>query len=88
MPDILNFTALWWLFQLFFCYASVLIMLRFFGAKGVAVLMGVMMIAANLQVLKLFNLPITHQVLPLGTALMATNYLAADMLTEYFGARS
>lgn len=87
MPHIFNETTITWLLQLLFCYASVLIMLRFFGTKGVAVLMGVMMIAANIQVLKLFNLPVTHQLLPLGTALMATNYLAADLLTEYYNAK-
>lgn len=77
-------TVIWWILQLFFCYASVLIMLRFFGAKGVAVLMGVMVIAANIQVLKLFHMPGIHDVLPMGTALMATNYLASDMLAEYY----
>ena len=77
-------TVIWWLLQLIFCYASVLIMLRFFGAKGVAVLMGVMVIAANIQVLKLFNMPGINGVLPLGTALMATNYLASDLLAEYY----
>jgi len=77
-------TVIWWVLQLIFCYGSVLIMLRFFGAKGVAVLMGVMVIAANIQVLKLFSMPGLHQVLPLGTALMATNYLASDLLAEYY----
>ena len=80
----LNDTVLWWLLQLVFCYVSVLVMLRFFGAKGVAVLMGVMVIAANIQVLKLFHVPGIHQVLPLGTAFMATSYLASDMLAEYY----
>jgi hypothetical protein len=78
-------TIIWWILQLFFCYAAVLVMVRFFGAKGVAVLMGVMVIAANIQVLKVFEMPFIHQVIPLGTALMATNYLASDMLAEYYG---
>lgn len=78
-------TLFWWVAQLVFCYGGVLLMLRFFGDKGVMVLMGVMVIAANIQVLKCFHLPYFQQILPLGTALMATNYLASDMLAEYYG---
>jgi uncharacterized integral membrane protein (TIGR00697 family) len=81
---LLTHTVYWWLLQLIFCYVSVLMMLRLFGAKGVAVLMGVMVIAANIQVLKLFHIPGVHQVLPLGTAFMATSYLASDMLAQYY----
>lgn len=74
-----------WCIQLFLCYAGLLLMLRLFGRHGVMIMMGVMVIAANIQVLKSVMLPLYSQPLPLGTTFMATNYLASDLLNEYFG---
>lgn len=83
----LNTWPMWvvWLLQLLFCYGAVLLMLRLFGATGVFVFMGVMIIAANIQVVKAVFFPFYPQPIPLGTALFAATYLSSDILTEYYG---
>lgn len=73
-----------WLLQILVSYGLLLIMLRAFGAKGVMAMMAVLMIAANIQVLKAVEFPFYNSPLPLGTALFATTYLASDILIEYY----
>lgn len=77
-----------WVIQLLFCYGSVLVLLRLFGKAGVFVFMGVMIIAANIQVIKLVHYPFFHSPVPLGTALFSAAYLASDILAEYFGPKA
>ncbi len=74
-----------WIMQVVASYGLLLVMLRIAGATGVTVMMVIIMIAANIQVLKPIMLPFYSQPVPLGTALFATNYLASDILIEYFG---
>lgn len=77
-----------WLIQLVFCYAAVLILLRFFGPPGVFTFMGIMVIAANIQVMKLVNFPWIAHPVPLGTTLFAATYLSSDILAEYYGRKT
>ena len=77
-----------WGLQLLCVYSTILLMLRFFGATGLLALMGVLVIAANIQVNKLTMLPGFTSPMPLGNALIAGTYLCSDTLTEYFSART
>ena len=83
----LNNTPFWmvWLLQLVICYSMVLVMMRFFGKAGIFVFMGIMIIAGNIQVMKLAYFPFYTQPIPLGTTLFAATYLASDVLAEYYG---
>lgn len=77
-----------WVIQMLFCYSMVLVMIRFFGAPGLFVYMGVMVIAANAQVTKMIIFPFYHNPVGLGTTLFATTYLCSDILAEYYGAKT
>lgn len=74
-----------WTIQLLFCYGLVLVMLRLFGKAGIFVFIGIMIIAANIQVSKTVLFPFYPEPIPLGTALFSATYLASDLLAEYYG---
>jgi hypothetical protein len=46
-----------WLFQILFCYFSILGALRFFGKMGIYVYVAIAIILANIQVLKVIEFP-------------------------------
>lgn len=77
-----------WGVELLCCYSAVLVMLRFFGKAGVYVFIAVSIIGANIQVLKVVKFSVFHDPVTLGTVLITSTYLAADILTEYYGARA
>lgn len=74
-----------WILQLLFCYCSALIMLRLFGASGLYVFIGVVVIAANIDVLKVVQFSLFSEPVPLGTVLFTSTFLAVDILTQYYG---
>ena len=79
--------GLLWIIQLLLVYSSILLMLRFFGKSGLFVLMGLFIVAANIQVNKLTMLPGFSGPMPLGNVLIAGTYLCSDTLAEYFSAK-
>ena len=46
-----------WLFQIVFCYFSILCALKFFGKTGIYVYVALAIILANIQVLKVIEFP-------------------------------
>lgn len=74
-----------WAIQLLFCFASLLLFLRIFGATGIYVYIAVSIIAANLQVLKVVQLPFFSDPVALGTVVFSSIYLGTDILAEYYG---
>ena len=46
-----------WLFQIMFCYFSILFSLKFFGKTGIYVYVAIAIILANIQVLKVVDFP-------------------------------
>lgn len=75
------------------CNIAVLLLLRLFGAFGLTLFIVVAVIGANIQVLTASNF--THltgfletSLMPLGTILFSTSYLATDSLTEFYGKKA
>ncbi|MEQ8369122.1 MAG: queuosine precursor transporter [Alphaproteobacteria bacterium] len=77
-----------WLITLLVCFASILLLLRLFGAAGLFIYIAVAVIGANLQVLKLVQFSAFANPVALGTILFSTTYLCTDILTEYYGVRT
>jgi len=77
-----------WLLTLIVCFASILLLLRLFGAAGLFIYIAVAVIGANLQVLKLVQFGVYASPVALGTILFSTTYLCTDILAEYYGART
>jgi uncharacterized integral membrane protein (TIGR00697 family) len=67
------------------CAASILLLLRFFGAAGLYVYNAVIVLVANIQVLKMTTFWFSPEPVALGTTAFATTYLASDILTEHYG---
>jgi len=67
------------------CVASVLLLFRLFGAPGLYLYNAVIVIAANIQVLKVAPFLFSPEPVALGTVTFATTYLATDLLTEHYG---
>ncbi len=74
-----------WLLLLGVCFTSILLFLRIFGAPGLFVYSAVVIIAANLQVLKAVQFSIFDHPVALGTVLFASSFLSTDILAEYYG---
>ncbi len=74
-----------WLLLLIAAFSSLLLMLRLFGAWGVTLYMCVVLIAANLHVLKAVKFSLMENPVALGTVLFATTFLSTDILNEYYG---
>ncbi|MFN7709973.1 MAG: queuosine precursor transporter [Holosporales bacterium] len=68
-----------------FCSASVLLMVRLFGAAGLMVYIPLAVVAGNLQVLKASNFSFLNEPVALGTVVFTSTFLATDILTEYYG---
>lgn len=77
-----------WLTLLIFAFATILVMLRIFGASGLYVYIAIAIIAANVQVLKAVKFSIFDTPVALGTILYATAYLCTDILNEFYGSKA
>jgi hypothetical protein len=77
-----------WLFQIMFCYFSILLSLKFFGKTGIYVYVAIAIILANIQVLKVVNFPFFPEPMALGTVLFISIFLCTDILNEYFDKKS
>lgn len=67
------------------CAASILILFRLFGATGLYLYNAVIVLVANIQVLKMTTFWFSPEPVALGTVAFATTYLASDILTEHYG---
>ena len=74
-----------WVFLLGCCFVSILLFLRIFGAPGLFVYSAIVIIAANLQVLKAVQFSIFPYPVALGTVLFSSSFLCTDILNEYYG---
>ena len=77
-----------WLFQIVFCYLSILIALKFFGKVGIYVYVSIAIILANIQVLKVIEFPFFPEPMALGTILFISIFLCTDILNEYYDKKS
>ena len=77
-----------WLFQIIFCYFSILFSLKFFGKTGIYVYVAIAIILANIQVLKVVDFPFFPEPMALGTVLFISIFLCTDILNEYFDKKS
>ena len=77
-----------WLFQIVFCYFSILGALKFFGKTGIYVYVALAIILANIQVLKVIEFPFFPEPMALGTILFISIFLCTDILNEYFDKQS
>ena len=77
-----------WLFQIIFCYLSILLSLKFFGKVGIYVYVSIAIILANIQVLKVVEFPFFPEPMALGTILFISIFLCTDILNEYFDKKS
>jgi len=77
-----------WVFQIIFCYFSILGALKFFGKTGIYVYVALAIILANIQVLKVIEFPFFPEPMALGTILFISVFLCTDILNEYFDKQS
>ena len=77
-----------WLFQIVFCYLSILLSLKFFGKVGIYVYVTIANNLANIQVLKVVEFPFFPEPMALGTILFISIFLCTDILNEYFDKKS
>lgn len=77
-----------WVILLLCSFASILILLRFFGENGLYIYIGIAIVAANIHVLKAVKFSLYPQPIALGTVLFTSTYLCTDILAEYFGYNS
>lgn len=73
-----------------FCFCACLILgaFRFFGAAGLYLYSAVALLAANIQVLKAVQFSFMPKPVALGTVVFASTFVAADLLTEYYGKKA
>ena len=76
-----------WLFFLFICLLTILLLLRLFGEVGIFIYTVIAIISANIQVLKIVEFPFFNNPIALGTILFSSTFLATDILTEYYGSK-
>lgn len=67
------------------CLIAILILLRLFGAAGLYLYNTIIVLAANIQVLKTATFWFAPEPVALGTVAFATTYLVSDILTEHYG---
>ncbi|MFV3073880.1 queuosine precursor transporter [Niveispirillum fermenti] len=73
------------LFQALFCFGTILVMVRLFGAAGLYLYIATAVIAANVEVLKAVQFSFYDHPVAMGTVLFGSTYLATDILTEHYG---
>lgn len=81
-PEVLSFVSL------ILCSIAILVSVRFFGKSGLFVYTGTVVIASNLQVLKLTQYSFVDNPIALGTVAFATVFAVDNILTEYYGAEA
>lgn len=74
-----------WPLVMLWCFGTLVIMHRLFGAAGVYVYIVTAILGANIQVLKAVKFSIYPAPVALGTILFSSTYLATDILTECYG---
>jgi queuosine precursor transporter len=67
------------------CAVSILILFRLFGSTGLYLYNAVIVLLANIQVLKVVPFWLSPEPVALGTVAFATTYLVSDILTEHYG---
>ncbi len=67
------------------CIISILLLLRLFGYMGLFLYNIVIVIASNIQVIKLSDFWLTSEPVALGTVTFATAFLTSDILAEHYG---
>jgi uncharacterized integral membrane protein (TIGR00697 family) len=67
------------------CVFAILFLFRAFGIAGLYLYNAVIVIAANVQVLKTATFCFSPEPVALGTITFATTYLVSDILTEHYG---
>jgi uncharacterized integral membrane protein (TIGR00697 family) len=67
------------------CSASILVLFRLFGATGIYLYNTIIVLVANIQVLKMGTFWFSPEPVALGTVAFATTYLSSDILTEHYG---
>ena len=67
------------------CVATILLFFRLFGIAGLYMYNAVIVIVANVQVLKTSTFFFSPEPVALGTVTFATTYLVSDILTEHYG---
>lgn len=67
------------------CAVSILILFRLFGATGIYLYNTVIVLVANIQVLKMGTFYFSPEPVALGTVAFATTFLASDIVTEHYG---
>lgn len=77
-----------WFTLLGFSFASILLMLRMFGAAGLYVYIAIAIIAGNVQVFKAVKFSVFDTPVALGTILYASAYLCTDILNEFYGPKA
>jgi hypothetical protein len=77
---------LYWVLLLLANFGLILLMFRFFGPGGLAVWMGVSVIAANIQVIK--TIEILGVTATLGNIVYASSFLITDILSENYGTQA
>lgn len=75
-----------WFIQLLCSYLALLLMMRLFAAAGLQVFVVIMIVAANIEVLKVVKFTMLIHPIALGTIFFAAAFWAVDVLTEYYGA--
>lgn len=69
------------------CYASILLLWRFFSFHGLYLYNIVAVIVANIQVLKTTPFISNSEPMALGTIVFASTFLVSDIITEHSGAK-
>lgn len=67
------------------CIVGILVFFRLFGAAGLYLYSIIVVIAANIQVLKVASFSFIPEPVALGTLVFSTAYLVSDILTEHYG---
>jgi uncharacterized integral membrane protein (TIGR00697 family) len=70
------------------CFATILLMLKFFGKEGLYVYSAIAVIGSNIQVLKLTMYSFIEDPVALGTVLFSTTFAVDNILNENFGERA
>lgn len=73
---------------MFVCYASILLLWRYFGMNGLYAYNVLAIVTANIQVLKTTPFWLTPEPVALGTLLFATTFVVSDIITEHHGTKA
>lgn len=69
-------------------FLSIIFMARFFGEGGLFSYIALVVVVSNIQVLKTVDVGFTKFPIALGTILFSSSFMATDILTEFYGAKS